>query len=163
MKRRVVYPGAFDPVTNGHLDVIGRAARIFDEVIVGVAADTPKNTTFTLDERTALLEKTCSAFPTVRVVSFHGLLVDWAERMKAVAVVRGLRALSDFEYEFEMALANRKLRAEVETVFLMTREEYACISSKLVREIAMLGGPISSLVPPCVAKALTAKLARKKR
>jgi len=163
MKRRVVYPGAFDPVTNGHLDVIGRAARIFDEVIVGVAADTPKNTTFTLDERTALLEKTCSAFPTVRVVSFHGLLVDWAERMKAVAVVRGLRALSDFEYEFEMALANRKLRAEVETVFLMTREEYACISSKLVREIAVLGGPINSLVPPCVAKALMAKLARKKR
>ena len=163
MKRRVVCPGAFDPVTNGHLDVIERATRIFDEVIVGVAADTPKNTTFTLDERTALLEESCSAFPTVRVVSFHGLLVDWAARMKAVAVVRGLRALSDFEYEFEMALANRKLRAEVETMFLMTREEYACISSKLVREIASLGGPISSLVPPCVAEALTAKLARKKR
>ena len=163
MKRRAIYPGAFDPVTNGHVDVIERAVRIFDELIVGVAAATPKTVMFSMRERVAMLRAACKGFPTVQVRSFDGLLVDWAEEISAVAIVRGLRALSDFDYEFQMALTNRKLRPSVETVFLMTREEYACISSNMVREVAALGGCVRALVPGFVADALGKKLGAPRR
>lgn len=154
---RVVYPGSFDPVTNGHLDVIDRASRMFGELIIGVATDTPKETTFTIEERVALLEEVSAPYPNVRVEVFEKLLVEWASHKEAVAIIRGLRALSDFEFEFQMALINRKLCPEVETVFLMTREECACISSSVAKEIAELGGTVDQFVPPCVAKALKDK------
>jgi pantetheine-phosphate adenylyltransferase len=155
--RLAVYPGSFDPVTNGHMDVIQRATKIFDQLIVGVAVDTQKSTTFTLEERVGFLRDTCAGLPRVTVESFKGLLVNWAVAKGSVAIVRGLRALSDFEYEFQMALANRKLRQDVETVFLMTREDSACISSSLVKQIAALGGVVTELVPACVDAALRAR------
>jgi pantetheine-phosphate adenylyltransferase len=158
--RLAVYPGSFDPVTNGHLDVIQRATQVFDELVVGVAVDTPKRMTFSIDDRVMFLRESCAGIEGVRIESFKGLLVDWACAKGAVAIVRGLRALSDFEYEFQMALANRKLRQDVETVFLMTREDSACISSSMVKQIAELGGQVTDLVPPCVEAALLAHYGR---
>jgi pantetheine-phosphate adenylyltransferase len=155
---RVVYPGSFDPVTNGHIDVIERASCMFGEMIIGLATDTPKKTTFTVKERVQMLEEVCAPYPNVRIEVFDKLLVEWARQKEAVAIVRGLRALSDFEFEFQMALTNRKLCPEVETVFLMTREEYACVSSSVVKEIAELGGTVDQFVPECVEKALKLKV-----
>jgi len=155
--RRAIYPGSFDPATNGHLDVIERARKLFDEVIVAVAHNDEKQPLFSLDERLDLLRQTVGEIDNVRIAEFKGLLVEFAKEEKARAVIRGLRAVSDFEFEFQMALMNRKLDAAAETIFLMPKEEYTYLSSRIVKEIARLGGDVSSFVPTCVAKALTTK------
>src|SRR3989440_2361344 len=157
MIRRAIYPGSFDPVTNGHLDVIDRARKLFDEVIVAVAHNDQKHPLFSLEERLDLLRETAGKIDSVRIAELKGLLVEFAKTEKAGAVIRGLRAVSDFEFEFQMALMNRKLETGVETIFLMPKEEYTYLSSRIVKEIARLGGNVSSLVPACVAKALTGK------
>jgi pantetheine-phosphate adenylyltransferase len=156
--RRAVYPGSFDPVTNGHLDVIERATRMFDIVIVGVAISTPKQTTFSIDERLQLMQQVCAPFSNVQVEVFDKLLVDWTVRVGAGVIVRGLRALSDFDAEFQMALANRRLQPKVETVFLMAREDCACISSSMIKQIAALGGAIEDFAPASVTAAVYRKL-----
>ena len=155
-----IYPGSFDPVTDGHLDVIERARKLFDEVIVAVAHNDEKQPFFSLEERLDLLRETAGKINSVRITHFKGLLVEFARAEKAGAVIRGLRAVSDFEFEFQMALMNRKLDAAVETIFLMPKEEYTYLSSRIVKEIASLGGDVSSFVPACVAKALNRKFAR---
>jgi len=158
--RRAIYPGSFDPVTNGHLDVIGRALKLFDEVIVAVARNDEKQALFSLEERLNLLRETAGKIDNVRIAEFKGLLVEFARTKGAGAVIRGLRAISDFEFEFQMALMNRKLEAGVETIFLMPKEEYTYLSSRIVKEIARLGGDVSNFVPACVAKALNRKFDR---
>ena len=158
--RRAIYPGSFDPVTNGHLDVVERARKLFDEVIVAVAHNDEKQALFRLKERIDLLQETVGKIDNVRIAQFEGLLVEFARAEKAGAVIRGLRAVSDFEFEFQMALMNRKLHAGVETIFLMPKEEYTYLSSRIVKEIARLGGDVSGLVPACVAKALSRKFNR---
>jgi pantetheine-phosphate adenylyltransferase len=155
--RRAIYPGSFDPVTNGHLDVIERARKLFDEVVVAVAHNDEKQPLFSLQERLDLLQETAGRIDNVRIAEFEGLLVEFARAEQAGAVIRGLRAVSDFEFEFQMALMNRKLDAAVETIFLMPKEEYTYLSSRIVKEIARLGGDVSSFVPACVAKALRRK------
>lgn len=155
--RRAIYPGSFDPVTNGHLDVIARAARLFDEVIVAVAVNDQKSSLFTADQRTALITDSVSAFENVRVTRFDGLLVEFARAQGATALVRGLRAVSDFEFEFQMALMNRKLDQHIETIFLMPAESYTYLSSRIVKEISRLGGNVSAFVPASVAAALREK------
>lgn len=159
--RRAIYPGSFDPVTNGHLDVIERARKLFDEVIVAVAHNDEKRPLFSLEERLEFLRETAGRIDHVRVASFEGLLVEFAMREKARAVIRGLRAISDFEFEFQMALMNRKLEGQVETIFLMPKEDYTYLSSRIVKEIARLGGDVSAFVPTAVAKALKARLGTK--
>ncbi len=158
--RRAIYPGSFDPVTNGHLDVIERARKLFDEVIVAVAHNDAKQPLFTLEERLDLLRVTVGDLDRVKIAPLPGLLVDFAVNQNASAVVRGLRAVSDFEFEFQMALMNRKLEARVETIFLMPKEEYTYLSSRIVKEIARLGGDIAKFVPAHVAAAFAAKLRR---
>jgi pantetheine-phosphate adenylyltransferase len=158
MIRRAIYPGSFDPVTNGHLDVIDRARKLFDEVIVAVAHNDQKHPLFTLEERLALLRSTIGKIKKVEIAPLDGLLVDFAVARKATAVIRGLRAISDFEFEFQMALMNRKLESRVETIFLMPKEEYTYLSSRIVKEIARLGGDVTEFVPAGVAKALAKKL-----
>ena len=157
--RRAIYPGSFDPVTNGHLDVIGRAAKLFDEVIVAVAFNEEKRSLFTADERAALIEGAVAGWENVRVSRFDGLLVGFASAQGASAVVRGLRAVSDFEFEFQMALMNRKLDEQIETIFLMPAEKYTYLSSRIVKEIARLGGNVDAFVPASVAAALREKRA----
>ena len=154
----MIYPGSFDPLTFGHLDVIERASRLFDQVIVAVADNTDKRAMFTLAERKRMLSKAVKAMPNVSTATFSGLLVEFAEEQKACAIVRGLRAVSDFEFEFQLALMNRKLEAEIETIFMMPREAYIFLSSKLVKEIATLGGDVSAFVPANVERALRRKL-----
>ena len=156
--RRAIYPGSFDPVTNGHLDVIERARKLFDDVIVAVAHNDQKQPLFTLEERLALLRSTIGHLDRVQIAPLAGLLVDFAVKQQATAVVRGLRAVSDFEFEFQMALMNRKLEGNVETIFLMPKEEYTYLSSRIVKEIARLGGDIRKFVPPAVAEAFGTKL-----
>jgi pantetheine-phosphate adenylyltransferase len=146
-------------VTNGHLDVVGRAAKLFDEVIVAVAVNEQKRGLFTAAERTALIAGAVGGWKNVRVASFDGLLVEFAAAQKASAVVRGLRAVSDFEFEFQMALMNRKLDEHIETIFLMPAENYTYLSSRIVKEIARLGGNVEAFVPASVATALREKLA----
>lgn len=158
--RRAIYPGSFDPVTNGHLDVIERARKLFDEVIVAVAHNDEKQPLFTFQERLDLLQETVGKIDNVRISQFGGLLVEFAVEQKAVAVIRGLRAVSDFEFEFQMALMNRKLEAAVETIFLMPKEEYTYLSSRIIKEMARLGGDVSSFVPAGVARALDKKFTR---
>lgn len=155
--RRAIYPGSFDPITNGHLDVIERAQKLFDEVVVAVAHNDEKQPLFSLTDRLDLLRETAGKIDNVRIAEFEGLLVEFARKEKAGAVIRGLRAISDFEFEFQMALMNRKLDAVVETIFLMPKEEYTYLSSRIVKEIARLGGDVSGFVPACVAKALSTK------
>ena len=157
--RRAIYPGSFDPVTNGHIDVIERARKLFDEVIVAVAVNDQKQPLFALDDRLALLRQAIT-IDGVRVAPMTGLLVEFAAAENAHAVIRGLRAISDFEFEFQMALMNRKLDQEIETIFLMPKEEYTYLSSRIVKEIAQLGGNISDFVPRPVAEALAKKLKR---
>jgi pantetheine-phosphate adenylyltransferase len=157
--RVAIYPGSFDPVTNGHLDVIQRATTLFDELIIAVAFNDQKHksTLFAIDERITLLQETCAHLPRLRVVRLNGLLVDFAKQEKVVAIVRGLRAISDFEFEFQMALMNRKMEPTVETIFMMPKEEFTYISSRIVKEIARLGGNVQSFVPDCVVRALAKK------
>lgn len=158
MKPRVaVYPGSFDPVTNGHLDIIKRAARLFDSVIVAVSVNYSKTPTFVTKERLAMLKEACAEKKIgdcVKVEAFNGLLVDYLKTKKARAVIRGLRFISDFEYEFQMALLNRRLDPTIETVFLMPDEKYSFLSSSIVKEIASLKGKVHPFVPNCVAQAL---------
>jgi pantetheine-phosphate adenylyltransferase len=158
--RRAIYPGSFDPVTNGHLDVIERGRKLFDEVIVAVAYNEEKKALFSLEERLQLLEQSIGKIANVRIAQFDGLLVDFAVAQKASAVMRGLRAVSDFEFEFQMALMNRKLETAVETIFLMPKEEYTYLSSRIIKEIARLHGDVSSFVPPAVVKALKRKFSQ---
>jgi pantetheine-phosphate adenylyltransferase len=158
--RRAIYPGSFDPVTNGHLDVIERARKLFDEVVVAVAHNDQKQPYFMLEERLDFLRKVTGSLNGVKVSPLDGLLVEFAVRQKAHAVVRGLRAVSDFEFEFQMALMNRKLEASVETIFLMPKEEYTYLSSRIVKEIARLGGDVGQFVPTCVVEGFARKLER---
>jgi len=156
--RTVIYPGSFDPITNGHLDVIHRASRLFDQVVVAVARNGGKQPLFTPAERKTLIEQSTGGLGNVSVDIFEGLLVEYVEQQSGHAVIRGLRALSDFEYEFQMALMNRKLNERVETLFMMPRASYSFLSSHLVREIATLGGDVSAFVTPEVREALTERL-----
>ena len=155
--KRAIYPGSFDPVTNGHFDVVERAGKLFDEVIVAVAQNDEKQPLFSLNDRLEMLKQTVGKIDNVRIAQFDGLLVEFARVEKADAVIRGLRAVSDFEFEFQMALMNRKLEGSVETIFLMPKEEYTYLSSRLVKEIARLGGDVSKFVPGVVATALGKK------
>jgi pantetheine-phosphate adenylyltransferase len=155
--KRAIYPGSFDPVTNGHLDVIDRACNLFDEVIVAIADNVEKQPLFALEDRLEMLRSSLEGRSNVRVGQFAGLLVDFAVKENANAVVRGLRAVSDFEFEFQMALMNRKLQGTVETIFLMPKEDYTYLSSRLVKEIARLGGDVSKFVPTHVANGLRKK------
>jgi len=157
--RTVIYPGSFDPMTNGHLDVLQRAAKLFDRVIVAVAKNDSKHPLFTFDERLDLVQCSTQRMPGVKVDGFDGLLVDYVEKRGAQAVVRGLRAVSDFEYEFQLALMNRKLNEQFETIFMTPKETYTFLSSSMVKEIARLGGDVSAFVPAHVRKALARKFA----
>ena len=152
-----VYPGSFDPVTNGHLDLIERASKIFSRLFVAVLRNQDKDPMFEVDERLEMLRETTSAWPNVEVDSFHGLLADYARRKEARVILRGIRAVSDYEYELQMALMNRKLAPQVETVFMLPAEAYSFLSSRLVREVARLGGSLRGLVPPPVEERLKNK------
>jgi pantetheine-phosphate adenylyltransferase len=156
---QAVYAGTFDPMTFGHLDVATRAAHVFDRLTLAVAEDPRKTLLFALDERVALARECLAGLPNVEVVPFGGLLVDWARSRGIHTLIRGLRAFSDFEYEFQMALTNRKLAPDIETLFLMPNEDFSYVSSSMVREIAALGGGVGQFVPPAVAAALQRKLA----
>jgi len=156
--RIAIYPGSFDPLTNGHLDVIQRAAKLFDRVIVAVAVNESKHPLFTLEERVKQVEKAVTHLPHVKADSFGGLLVEYVAQQKAKAIVRGLRAVSDFEFEFQLALMNRKLDENIETIFMMPKDTYTFISSRIVKEICRLGGDVSSFVPTHVQVALKKKL-----
>ena len=158
-KVAAIYPGSFDPITNGHLDVVRRAATMFDRVVVAVARNAEKTPLFTVAERVAMTRVAVRHLRNVVVDDFDGLLVNYARRQKAAVVIRGLRAVSDFEYEFQMALMNRRLNPKVETIFLTPKDEYTFISSKLVKEIAELGGDVSDFVPRDVKVALNRALA----
>jgi len=158
MGKRVVYPGMFDPVHNGHLDVIERSLRIFDELIVAVVANPSKQPLFSANERLEMIdEATTELRNNFRIVAFDGLLINLVARERADCIVRGIRAVSDFEYEFQMALMNRKLRSTVETVFLMPHEKYTYISSRLIKEVASFGESVAGLVPPVAEKRLSEK------
>lgn len=153
-----IYPGSFDPPTHGHLDLIERGSKIFDELVVAISRNPEKSPLFSLGERRRMLEELTAESKNVRVDVFDGLTVDYAARVKASAIVRGIRALSDYEYELQMALMNRKLRPDLETVFMMPAEQYSYVSSRLMREVARLGGDISGLVPEIVEQRLKVKL-----
>ena len=156
--RRIVYPGTFDPITNGHIDLVGRALQVFDEVVLAVAADSTKKPLFSLEERRAMAEKALAEYGAkVRVTAFHGLLIDYVQSENSRAILRGLRAVSDFEFEFQMALMNRKLNDSIETLFLMPRGAYTYLSSTIIKEIGRLGGDTSAFVPPLVGQALREK------
>jgi pantetheine-phosphate adenylyltransferase len=160
--RTAVYPGSFDPITNGHLDVIQRAAKLFDRVIVAVAKNESKSPFFSMTQRQELCAQAAAHLPNVTVDAFTGLLVEYMERVRGDAVVRGLRAVSDFEFEFQLALMNRKLNERVETIFMMPKDTYTFLSSRMVKEIARLGGDVSSFVPKVVQEALANRLHAKK-
>ena len=154
-----VYPGTFDPITDGHLDIIKRASRIFDQVIVAVSSNPNKNPLFSLEEREYFVKETIKEFSNVSVDVFQGLLVNYVRNKNASAIIRGLRAVSDFEYEFQMTLMNRKLSPEIETVYLMPSEEYTYINSSIVKEVARLHGKVDCFLPDVVVQALKAKIA----
>jgi pantetheine-phosphate adenylyltransferase len=157
--RTVIYPGSFDPITNGHLDLIERAAKLFDQVIVALARNESKAPLFDVEERLALVREVIAPFRNVSADSFDGLLVNYVEKRSGQAVIRGLRAVSDFEFEFQLALMNRKLNERVETIFMMPKDTYTFLSSRIVKEIARLGGDVSAFVPRVVRAALMKKLA----
>jgi len=160
MKRIAVCPGSFDPVTNGHLDIIERATPIFDEVIVAVLNNSSKKPLFSVAERMALIKEVTGHLPNVRVDSFDGLLVDYAATVGATAIVRGLRAVSDFEYEMQVASINKKMNDQVETLFMMTNNQYSFLSSSIVKEAAKYGASVAGLVPPAIEEALREKYAQ---
>ncbi|HKS95816.1 MAG TPA: pantetheine-phosphate adenylyltransferase [Terriglobia bacterium] len=155
-----IYPGSFDPITNGHLDLIERGRRLFSHLIVALLTNIEKQPLFTTEERVEMLQQVTRGMPNVSVDTFSGLLVDYAMRKKAGAILRGIRAFSDYEYELQMALMNRKLQPQLETVFLMPAEQYAYLSSRIVREIYQLGGSVKGLVPPVVEARLREKVTR---
>lgn len=155
--RIAVYPGTFDPITYGHLDVIERALRLFDKVIIGVAQRREKKTFFSFEERTELVREVVKGKERIEVVGFDGLLVDFARTQKACAIVRGLRAVADFDYEFQMALTNRKIAPDIEIVYFLPAEQYSYVSSSLVKEITILGGRVDVFVPKAIEKALEKK------
>jgi pantetheine-phosphate adenylyltransferase len=156
---RAIYPGSFDPLTNGHLDLIERGSKIFEELIVAILRNPEKDPVFTVEERRRMIEEMVRPWPNVRVDTFEGLLVDYAIRKNAKAVLRGIRAISDYEYELQMALMNRKLQPQLETVFMMPAEAYSYLSSRLVKEIFRLGGSVRGLVPELVEQKLREKFA----
>ena len=158
---RAVYPGSFDPVTFGHLDIITRSAKLVDELIVGVLVNNAKSPLFSVEERVKILEKTVEKLPNVKVIPFEGLLVEFVRKMKAQMVVRGLRAITDFEYELQMAQTNHKLEPEVETIFLTTSLDYSYLSSSTVKEVAAFGGDISQFVPHIVIERMQEKMDKK--
>ena len=157
MNKIAIYPGTFDPFTAAHIDIVKRALRIFDEIIVAVAPSQKKMPLFTLEERIDLIRKSAEGLKGVRTEAFYGLLVEYVLEKKGVAIIRGLRAVSDFEYEMQMALMNRRLNHDIETVFLMPSEEYSFLTSTMVKEVASFGGSVNGLVPEIVEKALTDK------
>ncbi len=159
---KTVYPGSFDPVTNGHLDIIERASRTFDAVVVAVVKNPSKDAMFSVGERVRLLRHVTAHLPNVTVDHFEGLLTDYMHQLKASVVIKGLRAISDFEYEFQMALMNRTLDSSIETLFMMTNNRFSYLSSSLVKEVARLGGPIDELVSAVVAEAVEIRLSRAK-
>lgn len=154
-----IYPGSFDPITNGHLDLIQRGSRMFDKLIVSVLRNDAKQPLFSVEERTEMLREVVQVYPNVEVDSFAGLLVEHAGAVSATVLLRGIRAISDYEYELQMALMNRRLRPDIETVFLMANESYSFISSRLVKEVFGLGGSIAGLVPPTVEQRLRRRMA----
>lgn len=156
--RTVIYPGSFDPLTNGHLDLVHRAAKLFDRVIVAITTNESKHPLFTLEERLKLVRESVKDLKNVEVETFQGLLVDYVESRQGDAIVRGLRAVSDFEFEFQLALTNRKLNERIETIFMMPKDTYTFLSSRIVKEVARLGGNISGFVPEHVRIALALKL-----
>ena len=156
--RTAIYPGSFDPVTMGHWDVIQRADKLVDRLIVAVLHNPAKQGAFTVEERTGFLMELVAPLPHIEVTSFHGLLVDFARQQEANFIVRGVRAFSDFEYEFQMALMNRKLAPDLETVFLMPKEKYSAVSSRLVREIGGMGGNLTDIVPDSLRERIASKL-----
>lgn len=158
MCQTAIYPGTFDPVTNGHIDLIKRAQEVFSEVIVAVAANPQKGPLFSVNERVEMLKKATTGLKGVEVTAFDGLVVDYARKRKSKVLIRGLRMLSDFEFEFQMALTNRKLSPDIETIFLMPHESYSYLSSKLLKETAALGADLSNFIPDFVEKALKEKL-----
>src|SRR5919202_4412522 len=158
MSTLAVYPGSFDPLTNGHVDIILRGARLFDRIVVAILLNAEKAPLFTMEERVDIARKDFAEQPNVEVDTFNGLLVDYVERRKAQVIVRGLRAVSDFEYEFQMALMNQRLKPAIETVFMMPAEQYTYISSRLIKEVFSLGGRVHGLVPDMVEERLRTKL-----
>jgi pantetheine-phosphate adenylyltransferase len=154
-----IYPGSFDPITNGHLDLIERGCRLFDRLIVSILRNETKQPLFTIEERTEMLREVVAGYANVEVDSFDGLLVDYARQKNATVLLRGIRAISDYEYELQMALMNRRLRPEIETVFMMASEDYSFISSRLVKEVFGLGGKITGLVPPPVEVRMRKRMA----
>jgi pantetheine-phosphate adenylyltransferase len=159
--RTAIYPGSFDPLTNGHLDVIERAVKLFDRVVVAVAKNESKHPLFTVEERLDMVRRSIRHMRQVKADSFDCLLVDYVRRCSAHAIVRGLRAISDFEFEFQLALMNRKLNERVETIFMMPKDTYSFLSSRMIKEIARLGGDVSAFVPVHVQVALKSKLRNK--
>lgn len=157
-----IYPGSFDPLTNGHLDLIERGARLFDELIVAVLKNTGKQPLFTVPERVAMVEEACGRLTRVKADAFEGLLVDYAAKKGANVILRGIRAISDYETELQMALLNRRMRSEIETIFLMAREEFSFISSHMIKEIITLGGDVAQFVPACVMEKLQTKFSAEK-
>lgn len=152
MNRIAVYPGSFDPITNGHLDIVHRALEFVDRLIIAILVNPEKSALFTVEERMDLIKKVLPRNPRIQIDRFHGLLVDYARKRKARIILRGLRAVTDFDYEFQMALMNRRLEPHIETIFLVPAEQYSYVSSRLVKEIAFLGGTVKGLVPPLVEK-----------
>ena len=161
MPKIAIYPGSFDPVTNGHLDIIERGLKLFDKIIIAILTNPGKQFLFTLEERMQMLEVCLKKFPNVKIDTFNGLTVDYAAQCNAQGILRGLRALSDFEYEFQMALMNRRLNREIQTVFLMTGMRWIYTSSSIIKEAAQFGGNIKGMVPPVVEKRIKEKYARK--
>lgn len=157
MEKLAIYPGSFDPVTNGHIDIIKRGLKLFDRIVVGILNNPTKNPLFSVDERREMLETSLQGIPNVEVDIFHGLLVDYALKRRAHAILRGMRAVSDFEYEFQMALMNRRLNREIQTVFLMTGLRWIFTSSSIIKEAARFGGNINGMVPAIVNQKLRAK------
>lgn len=152
-----VYPGSFDPVTNGHLDIIERASKLFDKLIVAVLINSNKSPMFTVEKRLEFLRESCKGINNIEVASFDGLLIEFMKKKNANTIVKGLRAVSDFEYEFQMALMNRKLNPEIETIFMMTSNKYSYLSSSLIKEVAKFGGCVKGLIPEIVEKELYRK------
>jgi pantetheine-phosphate adenylyltransferase len=160
VKKIAIYPGTFDPFTNGHFDLVKRSLRTFDEVIVAVAPSLKKQPLFGIQERLSMIEKSLQNYKRIRIEAFDGLLVDYVRKKKGIAIIRGLRAVSDFEYELQMALMNRRLNQQIETVFMMPSEEYSFLTATIVKEIASLGGSVKDLVPKPVEKELLERFQR---